>query len=53
MRKLRTSLEAFGWQDYSCATLAEVSGGKLRETLRSVWRKTGLRTLAANSSSAF
>ena len=36
MRKLRTSLEAFGWQDYSCATLAEVFGGQLREMLRSV-----------------
>ena len=36
MGKLRTCLEAFGWQDYSCATLAEFSGGQLREMLRSV-----------------
>ena len=36
MGKLRACLEAFGWQDYSCATLAEVSGGQLREMLRSV-----------------
>ena len=36
MGKLRTCLEAFGWRDYSCATLAEVSGGQLREMLRSV-----------------
>ena len=28
MRKLRTGLEVFGWQDYSCATLAGVSGGQ-------------------------
>ena len=36
MGMLRTCLEAFGWQDYSCATLAEVSGSQLREMLRSV-----------------
>ena len=29
-------VDAFGWQDYSCATLAGVSGGQLREMLRSV-----------------
>ena len=29
-------IDAFGWQDYSCATLARVSGGQLREMLRSV-----------------
>ena len=36
MRKLRRCFEAFGWHDYSCATLAEVSGGQLKEMLRSV-----------------
>ena len=53
MGKLRNCLEAFGWQDYSCVTLAGVSGGQLREILKSVacigmWRKTGLGTFAAN-----
>ena len=39
--KLKTCFDAFGWQDYSCATLAVVSGGHLREMLRSVaWRMT-------------
>ena len=36
MGKLKTCFDAFGWQDYSCATLAGVSGGQLREMLRSV-----------------
>ena len=36
MGRLRSCLEAFGCQDYSCATLAGVSGGQLREKLRSV-----------------
>ena len=39
MGKLRTCFEAFGWHDYSGATLAGVSGGQLKEMLRSVaWR---------------
>ena len=36
MVKLGTCLEAFGWQDCSCATLAGVSGRQLREMLRSI-----------------
>ena len=36
MGKLRTCLEALGWQDYSCSTPAGVSGGQVREMLRSV-----------------
>ena len=34
--KLEICLEAFGWQDCSCATLAGVSGRQLREMLRSI-----------------
>ncbi len=34
--KLGICLEAFGWQDCSCATLAGVSGRQLREMLRSI-----------------
>ena len=34
--KLRTCFEAFGWHDYGCGTLAEISGGQLKEMLRSV-----------------
>ncbi len=33
---IRTCLEAFGWQDCSCATLAGVSGRQLRAMLRSI-----------------
>ena len=36
VEKIKTCFDAFGWQDYSCATLAGVSGGQLREMLRSV-----------------
>ena len=36
MTKLRTCFETFGWNDYSCANLAGVSGGQLKEMLRSV-----------------
>ena len=39
--KLKTCFDAFGWQDYSCATLAGVSGGQLRETLRSMACRCG------------
>ena len=36
IRKLGICLEAFGWQDCSCATLAGVSGRELRDMLRSI-----------------
>ena len=36
MGKLGYCLEAFCWQDYSCPTLAGVSGRLLKEMLRSI-----------------
>ena len=36
MMKLRACFETFGWNDYSCANLAGVSGGQLKEMLWSV-----------------
>ena len=36
MEKLRIHFEAFGWHDYSCASLAGMSGGQNREMARSV-----------------
>ena len=57
--KVKNLLDAFGWQDYICATLVGVSGGQLREMLRSVacrcvendWAED--LNLAANPNSAF
>ena len=34
--KLRTCFETLGWHDYSCASLAGVSGGQLRKMVRSM-----------------
>ena len=34
--KLKTCIDAFGWQDYSCYTLAGISGRQVREMLRGV-----------------
>ena len=54
--KLGICLEAFGWQDCSCATLAGVSGRQLREMLRSIacrCRRMGRKTLEVNPSFVF
>ena len=53
MGKLRTCLEAFGWQEYGCATQAGVSGAHVGEMLRSVVCRCVEKNWAANPNSAF